>query len=90
MSDGFKIVLPSQASVTGSFEAVASLYQQILDKAIELLKDNLPPWEVVEAAVRAAYDSYIRPLALPNILDNILCNALVDQVKKIYDQLAAQ
>ena len=91
MSNGFEIRLDETRAVAmgGVMETVSDLFQRILEKARELLTDNLPPWDVVQAGVRAAYDLYIRPLSIPNFIDNILVNALVREVKKIYDSLAA-
>lgn len=91
MSDGFVILLDETRAVAmGSvLDTVNDLFQRILAKAKELLTDNLPEWSIVEAGVRAAYDLYIRPMSIPNFIDNILINALVREVKKFYDSLAA-
>lgn len=92
-AEGFEILLDqpaleSSGASSGVIDRVNDLFQQILERASALLKDNLPPWPVVETAVRAAYDLYIRPLSIPNFIDNILCNSLVHEVKKVYDRLA--
>lgn len=97
MSDGFVIRLDETASLVSTrsvslpgfvdMEAVDSLFQQILAKARELLANNLPAWNVVEAGIRDAYNLYIRPLALPDFIDTMICNALVYEIKQIYDSL---
>lgn len=97
MSDGFVIRLDETASLVSTrsvslpgfvdMDAVNSLFQQILEKARELLVANLPEWPIVEAGIRAAYNLYIRPRALPDFIDNVLCDALVYQVKRFYDSL---
>lgn len=97
MSNGFEIRLDDALTSTRAVSlpgfvdmaAAKSLYERILAKAKELLAENLPPWDIVEAGIRAAYDLYIRPLAIPNVFDNVICNALVREVKKFYDSLAA-
>ena len=81
-------VMESAGSGAMGLSRVDELMQRIVAKAKELLQDNLPPWPIVEAAVKTAYDTYIRPLAIPNFIDNILSAALVREVKKLYDQLA--
>ena len=90
MTQGFVITLDETRAVAmgGPFDTVNDLVQRILAKAKDLLSDNLPPWEVVEAAVVTAYDLYVRPLSLPNFLDNMVLKALVREVKKFYDSLA--
>ncbi len=99
MSDGFVIRLDEVSALQSTravpvampgfvdMEAASSLYQQILKKALELLAANLPPWGVVETAIRAAYDLYIRPLSIPNFIDNRICDALVAEIKQFYQSL---
>lgn len=87
MSNGFEIRLDETRAV--ALGSVLDLLQRILERAKEMLQDNLQPWDAVEAGVRAAYDLYVRPLSIPNWIDNFLVNALVREVKKVYDSLAA-
>lgn len=80
---------PAMGMAAGSLmDRVNALVRQLIEKAEQLLKDNLPPWETVEAGVTAAYDRFIRPLSIPNFIDNIILKGVLTQVKKIYDELA--
>lgn len=76
-----------EASV-GVLERVKRLMQQILAELRRLLVGNLPPWDAVEAAVTAAYGLYIRPLAIPDMIDDILLKALLAKAKEIYAEFA--
>jgi hypothetical protein len=94
VSDGFAIEIDGghelEAFGAGAWkmERFSDFFQRILDRASQMLMENLPAWSVVEAGVRLAYDTYMRPLEIPNFIDNILVEALVREVHKIYDSLA--
>jgi hypothetical protein len=69
-------------------ERVKQLMQKILAELRRLLVGNLPPWPTVELAVTAAYAAYIRPLAIPDMIDDILLKALLAKAKEVYAEFA--
>lgn len=88
----FEIVLPLQnefaLEASGNvLDRVNDLVKQIFEKAVDLLRDNLPDWPVVEAAVELAYNTYVRPLSIPNFIDNLILKALLEKVKEFYNKL---
>lgn len=93
----FEIKIPLKAGpVENVHETLKEYLDAILREAERLLSENLPDWDTVEAAVRAAFDTYVRPLDIPYVpaifegrLDDFLCERLVAAVKKVYDRLVA-
>jgi hypothetical protein len=60
----------------------------ILAELRRLLVGNLPPWPTVEAAVIVAYNATIRPMALPDMIDDIFLKALLTKAKEVYAEFA--
>lgn len=94
MSEGFVIRLDEESSALGMVDSVSvlerikRLMQAILAEVRKMLVGNLPPWPTVEAGITAAYDQYIRPLSIPEFLDDILLKALLSKAEEIYAEFA--
>ena len=94
MSDGFVIRLDEESNTLGMvdsvpvLEQIKRLMQAILAEVRKMLVDNLPAWPAVEAGITAAYDQYIRPLSIPDFLDDILLKALLSKAQEIYAEFA--
>lgn len=88
----FEIVIAEEVSTleasVGVLERVKRLMQQILAELRRLLVGNLPPWPTVEAAVTLAYATYIRPLSIPDMIDDIFLKALLTKAKEVYGKFA--
>jgi hypothetical protein len=69
-------------------ERIKKLLQAILAEVHKMLVGNLPPWPIVEAGVTAAYNQYVRPLGIPDFLDDILLKALLSKAEEIYGEFA--
>ena len=69
-------------------EKIKRYMLKILAELRRLLVGNLPPWETVEAAVIAAYNTTIRPMALPDMIDDIFLAALLTKAKEVYAEFA--
>lgn len=83
------------SSATG-WEKVKLFIDLIERKALDLLRQSLPEWEVVEAELKRAYDTYVRPIDIPYVpnvvegkVDDWLRDNLIEAVKKAYDSLVA-
>lgn len=69
-------------------ERIKLAMQAILAKLKLMLKGNLPAWSVVEVAVVTAFNQYIRPMSIPDWIDDILLKALIGKAKEIYAEFA--
>lgn len=92
MSNGFVVRLDEQSSALEMvdsvpvLERIKRLMQAILAEVRKMLVGNLPPWPDVEEGISAAYNQYIRPLSIPEFLDDILLKALLSKAKEIYTE----
>lgn len=96
MAAEFKIVLQPEMK-TGVSDAWASIKQfceDIVEKAKELLKKNVPEWPIVEAELRSAFDTYVRPIDIPRVpnfiegkLEDWLLETLIATIKDYYQKL---
>ena len=97
-SEQFEIVLPMQAESLGSIE-VWGIIDSIVVRAKTLLREyvQLPPWEVVEAAVKAAFKNYVTPIDIPRVpeflevrIEAALEKVALEMLKKFYDQVSRE
>jgi hypothetical protein len=84
----FKIEIAEEVSDVSLPEKIKRYMLAILAELRRLLVGNLPPWETVEAAVVAAYNTTIRPMALPDMIDDIFLAALLTKAKEVYAEFA--
>lgn len=95
--ESFEIVLPMQAG-DGAWE-VWGVIDSIVARAKTLLREyvQLPPWEVVEAAVKAAFESYVKPFDIPRVpefievrIEAALEKVVLEQLKRFYDEVSRE
>jgi hypothetical protein len=88
----FVILVEEDASILEApvsvLERVKRLIQKILAELERLLVGNLPPWPEVEDAVTLAYATFIRPLSIPDMIDDIFLAALLTKAKEVYAKFA--
>lgn len=87
-----------QAESLGSIE-VWGIIDSIVVRAKTLLREyvQLPPWEVVEAAVKAAFKNYVVPIDIPRVpeflevrIEAALEKVALEMLKKFYDEISCQ
>jgi hypothetical protein len=97
-SETFEIILPMQAESLGSIE-VWGIIDSIVVRAKTLLREyvQLPPWEVVEAAIKSAFKNYVVPIDIPRVpeflevrIEAALERIVIEMLRKFYDQVSRE